>query len=77
MDHEEVERIMAGDFAALPELPAKRVCIYLCSSYTGMDLEKGVLMTEVIPRLRHFCRDHFGLEFQVMDWAECSHTRLL
>ena len=41
------------------------VRIYTSSTFTDMTLEKNVLVTEVYPKLKEYCRERYGLEFQV------------
>ena len=65
MDELTVDRIFAGCFSDLPEVLRPLVRIYTSSTFTDMPLEKNVLITEVYPKLKEYCRERYGLEFQV------------
>ena len=65
MDELTVDRIFAGCFSDLPEVLRPLVRIYTSSTFTDMTLEKNVLITEVYPKLKEYCRERYGLEFQV------------
>ncbi|CAB4062510.1 unnamed protein product [Lepeophtheirus salmonis] len=67
MDDKTIDRIFAGNFEGLPELCNTVVKIYICSTYTDMTLEKNTLQSEVYPKLREYCRERHGLEFQIVD----------
>lgn len=60
-----MDRIFAGSLEDLPTVTKPIVRIYTSSTYTDMTLEKSVLVTEVYPRLKEYCREAYGLEFQV------------
>lgn len=38
---------------------------YLHILYTDTTIERNALMEEVYPKLKDFCREHHGLDFQV------------
>ena len=40
-----------------------KIDAYIC--ITDMEAERNALMEHVYPRLKHFCRERYGLEFQV------------
>jgi hypothetical protein len=39
-----------------------------------MGLERNALMEQVYPRLKEFCRERHGLDFQVRDPRVCEST---
>lgn len=65
MEERAIDRIFAGNFTGLPKVKHPLVRIYTSSTYTDMTLEKNVLVTEVYPKLKEYCRERYGLEFQV------------
>ena len=42
------------------------VRVYTSSTFTDMTLEKHVLVNEAYPKLKEYCREKYGLEFQVI-----------
>ena len=50
--------------------------IYMSSIFTDMALEKAALFSEVYPKLKEYCREHYGLEFQVRLFFYMMHYRL-
>ncbi len=67
MDDSTIDRIFAGRCSCLPKIKHPLVRVYTSSTFTDMTLEKNVLVTEVYPRLKEYCRERYGLEFQVVD----------
>ena len=43
----------------------KVVRIFTSSTFTDMVLERNILMEHVYPKLKDYCRDRYGIEFQV------------
>lgn len=60
-----IDSIFAGRLTHLPSLNRPLVRIYISSTYTDMVVEKNLLLTEVYPKLKDYCREQYGLEFQV------------
>ena len=69
MEDSTYDRIFAGSFANLPRLKPPLVRIYTSSTFTDMTLEKHVLVNDVYPKLKEYCRERYGLEFQV-NWRK-------
>ena len=65
MEDNQIDRIFCGNFESLPPIKHPLVRIYTSSTYTDMSLEKTVLVSEVYPKLKEYCREKYGLEFQV------------
>ncbi len=65
MEDNQIDRIFCGNFELLPLIKHPLVRIYTSSTYTDMTLEKTVLVSEVYPKLKEYCRERYGLEFQV------------
>lgn len=65
MEDNQIDRIFIGSFEALPMIKHPLVRIYMSSTYTDMTLEKTLLVSEVYPKLKEYCRERYGLEFQV------------
>ncbi|ELT97480.1 hypothetical protein CAPTEDRAFT_103802, partial [Capitella teleta] len=66
---------------ALPPISSRTVQVFLSSTFSDMAAERNALMEHVYPKLKDFCRDKYGLEFQVVDlrWgireeAQDDHT---
>ena len=66
-ENEILQRIFYGDFDNLPSLPSKIVRIFTSSTFTDTAVERNMLMETVYPRLKEYCREQHGLEFQVVD----------
>ena len=65
MEDNQIDRIFIGNFDFLPHIKHPLVRIYTSSTYTDMTLEKTVLVSDVYPKLKEYCRERYGLEFQV------------
>lgn len=65
MEDNQIDRIFIGSFECLPPIKHPLVRIYMSSTYTDMTLEKTLLVSEVYPKLKEYCRERYGLEFQV------------
>ena len=68
MEDSQVDQIFAGDLENLPPFKQPLIRIYMSSTFTDMALEKSALFSEVYPKLKEYCREHYGLEFQVRDF---------
>ncbi|CAF0730796.1 unnamed protein product [Brachionus calyciflorus] len=60
-------RIFVGDFENLPSIASKIVRIFTSSTFTDTAVERNLLMETVYPKLKEYCREQHGLEFQVVD----------
>ncbi|XP_013421183.1 NACHT and WD repeat domain-containing protein 2 [Lingula anatina] len=65
--NETLDRIFEGTLQNLPALKSKIVRIFTSSTFTDTTLERNAFMEEVYPRLKEYCREKHGLEFQVVD----------
>lgn len=67
MDDNTLDLLISGDLNKLPPLPKRVVRLFISSTFTDMTLERNSLMERVYPRLKKYCRERFGLDFQVVD----------
>ena len=65
MDEKTVDRIFAGCLTDLPAVSSKIVRIFTSSTFTDMLMERNTLMEYVYPKIKEYCRERYGLEFQV------------
>ena len=65
MDDDQIDKIFSGDCSDLPALSTKLVRIFTSSTFTDMLMERNVLMQFVYPKLKSYCREKHGVEFQV------------
>ena len=65
MDEKTVDRIFAGCLENLPPVSSKIVRIFTSSTFTDMLMERNTLMEYVYPKIKEYCREKHGLEFQV------------
>ena len=56
---------MQGELCGLPRLSTKVVRVFTSSTFTDMLMERNVLMQFVYPKLKTYCREKHGVEFQV------------
>ena len=66
-DEEAVDKIFAGSMENLPPLSSKVVRIFTSSTFTDMLMERNTLMEYVYPKIKEYCREKHGLEYQVVD----------
>ena len=76
MDEQTVDRIFAGSLVDLPPVSSKIVRIFTSSTFTDMLMERNTLMEWVYPKIKEYCREKHGLEFQVLkdnggNWSLC------
>ena len=65
MDEKTVDNIFAGQLTNLPPVSSKIVRIFTSSTFTDMLMERNTLMEYVYPKIKEYCREKHGLEFQV------------
>ena len=65
MDEQTIDRIFAGGLNDLPPVSSKIVRIFTSSTFTDMLMERNTLMEYVYPKIKEYCREKHGLEFQV------------
>lgn len=64
MDDTVLDCLFSGDLDRLIELPKRVVRLFISSTFTDMTLERNSLMERVYPRLKQYCRESHGLDFQ-------------
>ncbi|XP_045465419.1 NACHT and WD repeat domain-containing protein 2 [Harmonia axyridis] len=67
MDDRIVDLIFAGSLEKLPPVSSKIVRIFTSSTFTDTTMERNTLMAKCYPRIKDYCREKHGLEFQVVD----------
>ncbi|KAL4712468.1 hypothetical protein ACJJTC_007484 [Scirpophaga incertulas] len=67
MDDRTVDLIFAGSLKSLPPVSSKIVRIFTSSTFTDTTMERNTLMAKCYPRIKDYCREKHGLEFQVVD----------
>ncbi|KAJ6634768.1 NACHT and WD repeat domain-containing protein 2, partial [Pseudolycoriella hygida] len=67
MDDRTVDLIFAGSLESLPPVSSKIVRIFTSSTFTDTTMERNTLMAKCYPRIKDYCREKHGLEFQVVD----------
>lgn len=70
------DNLFSGDLESLIDLPKRVVRLFISSTFTDMTLERNFLMEHVYPRLKKFCREQHGLDFQGELWLVSSFTHL-
>ena len=65
MDDGMIDHIFAGSLTGLPPVSSKIVRIFTSSTFTDMLMERNTLMEYVYPKIKDYCREKHGLEFQV------------
>lgn len=59
-----LDELISGDFDNLIAAPKRLVRLFISSTFTDMTLERNSLMERVYPRLKTYCRERHGLDFQ-------------
>ena len=77
MDEQTIDRIFAGGLKDLPPVSSKIVRIFTSSTFTDMLMERNTLMEYVYPKIKEYCREKHGLEFQVKKEHEINYIDLL
>ncbi|XP_063218680.1 NACHT and WD repeat domain-containing protein 2 [Bacillus rossius redtenbacheri] len=67
MDDRTIDLIFAGSLESLPPVSSKIVRIFTSSTFTDTTMERNTLMAQCYPKIKEFCREKHGLEFQVVD----------
>nr|CAI5835187.1 unnamed protein product [Callosobruchus analis] len=67
MDDRTIDQIFAGSLENLPPVSSKIVRIFTSSTFTDTTMERNTLMAKCYPRIKDYCREKHGLEFQVVD----------
>uniref|UniRef100_A0A0N4ZF20 NACHT domain-containing protein n=1 Tax=Parastrongyloides trichosuri TaxID=131310 RepID=A0A0N4ZF20_PARTI len=61
------DKVHKGLFDNIPSPASKIVRVFTSSTFTDTSLERNMLMEEVYPNLKKYCREMHGLDFQVVD----------
>uniref|UniRef100_A0A0K0FUG2 NACHT domain-containing protein n=1 Tax=Strongyloides venezuelensis TaxID=75913 RepID=A0A0K0FUG2_STRVS len=61
------DKVYRGIFDNIPTPASKIVRVFTSSTFTDTSLERNMLMEEVYPNLKKYCREIHGLDFQVVD----------
>ena len=69
MNESTVDKIFAGHLTDLPTVSSKIVSIFTSSTFTDMLMERNTLMEYVYPKIKDYCREKHGLEFQVRTYT--------
>ncbi|XP_034936822.1 NACHT and WD repeat domain-containing protein 2 [Chelonus insularis] len=67
MDEKVIDSIFSGSLKSLPPVSSKIVRIFTSSTFTDTTMERNTLMAQCYPKLKDYCREKHGLEFQVVD----------
>ncbi|XP_030375810.1 NACHT and WD repeat domain-containing protein 2 [Scaptodrosophila lebanonensis] len=67
MDDRTIDSIFSGSLESLPPVSSKIVRIFTSSTFTDTTMERNTLMAKCYPRIKDYCREKHGLEFQVVD----------
>ena len=59
------DRVYAGFFQDIPKPLSKLVRVFTSSTFTDTTTERNALMEDVYPKLKEYCRETHGLDFQV------------
>ncbi|GFS13001.1 leucine-rich repeat and WD repeat-containing protein, partial [Elysia marginata] len=67
-DRQTVESVMKGKVSAIPKTKSKVIKVFISSTFTvDMLEERNALAETVYPKLRNYCRDKHGVDFQAVD----------
>ena len=72
MDDATIDKIFSGSLSDLPQVSSRIVRIFTSSTFTDMLMERNTLMEHVYPKMKEYCREKHGLEFQVSLKCQCS-----
>ncbi|KAM0725564.1 NACHT and WD repeat domain-containing protein 2 [Formica fusca] len=67
MDETTIDSIFLGSLKSLPPVSSKIVRIFTSSTFTDTTMERNTLMAQCYPKIKDYCREKHGLEFQVVD----------
>lgn len=62
-----MDTIFGGSMESLPPVSSKIVRIFTSSTFTDTTMERNTLMSKCYPKIKDYCREKHGLEFQVVD----------
>ncbi|EGT40125.1 hypothetical protein CAEBREN_19559 [Caenorhabditis brenneri] len=61
------DRVFAGKFNNIPKPQSKLVRVFTSSTFTDTTVERNALMEDIYPKLKEYCRETYGLDFQTCD----------
>ncbi|CAH1790955.1 unnamed protein product [Owenia fusiformis] len=64
---EDRQKILKGNLGNIPRASSKVIRVFTSSTFSDMIQERNKLMSDAYPKLKSYCRDKYGLEFQVVD----------
>ena len=64
-EEHDIDYVYHGRVENLPRSTSKIVRIFLSSTFTDTTTERNLLMKNVFPDLRRYCRDKYDVDFQV------------
>ncbi|KAJ8320337.1 hypothetical protein KUTeg_001924 [Tegillarca granosa] len=67
MAQQTVKSVLRGSLDDLPTLNSRLVRIFISSTFTDTKEERNLLLEKEYPRLKSYCKEKYGLEFQVVD----------
>ncbi|XP_053395169.1 NACHT and WD repeat domain-containing protein 2-like [Mercenaria mercenaria] len=74
-----VRRVLAGQVKPeeLPEIPQRVVRVFLSSTGIDSQTERNTFVEKVYPKLRDYCSENYGVDFQVVDleWGIPQHDQ--
>ncbi|RNA30370.1 NACHT and WD repeat domain-containing 2-like, partial [Brachionus plicatilis] len=59
--------ILRGDFGSLINQRSKTIKIFLSSTFSDTHSERDFLIKNIYPKLREYCQQSYGLDFQIYD----------
>ena len=64
-EEHDIDYVYHGRVENLPPSTSKIVRIFLSSTFTDTTTERNLLMKNVFPDMRRYCRDKYDVDFQV------------
>ncbi|KAK7499076.1 hypothetical protein BaRGS_00009623 [Batillaria attramentaria] len=68
-DYDMVTSLMQGSLplSDVPTIKSKVIKLFISSTFTDFVVERNVLQEQVFPKIRKYCRDKYGVDFQAVD----------
>ncbi|KAK3582783.1 hypothetical protein CHS0354_035720 [Potamilus streckersoni] len=67
MSESQYQSVMRGCLDNLPSLNSRLVRIFISSTFTDTREERNLLLESVYPKLKTYCKEKHGLDFQLVD----------
>ncbi|KAL8605123.1 hypothetical protein ACOMHN_018924 [Nucella lapillus] len=78
-DYECVSSLLQGSFqlSQVPRSKSKVIKMFISSTFKDLEVERNILAQQVFPKLRTYCRDKYGVDFQAVDmrWGISSGAK--